>query len=301
MAMPKRLGVLLAAGLLVVSAVAGRAQSAPTENPAPCSIEPEPQPCGTTPAAKSTSPASQNTTPTATGQQNSTEKFPFPGETSADVVGPALPDLSDASAPSNAEAKANAGTTSPEAAANAAANAASSANAAKKAATQFPFPEDDKGSGANGGADLSGTSKDSSSSSSSSNATDDAADAAGDGAADSTPIKDKGSEGASGRHLLHRVNPVATKLQSPEEREAEDLSIAHYYIQTGNFAGAYLRSQDAVKTVPDDPDAHFALAEAALKMNKREEAIAEYNACLKLDPPDKQAKAVRKALARLTP
>jgi tetratricopeptide (TPR) repeat protein len=175
---------------------------------------------------------------------------------------------------------------------------------------QFPFPEEDKGSGATVDADASGESKDTSSSSSSADPTDDAADAAGDvdsdsktgdGAADSSAVKDKGSEGTSGRHLLHRVNPVATKLQSPEEREAEDLSIAHYYSQTGDFAGAYLRSQDAVKTLPDDPDAHFALAEAALKLSKREQAIAEYNACLKLDPPDKQAKAARKALARLTP
>ena len=94
---------------------------------------------------------------------------------------------------------------------------------------------------------------------------------------------------------------MATKLQSPEEREAEDLSIAHFYTQSGDLQGAYLRSKDAVNTIPDDPDAHFALAEAALKLNKRDEAIAEYNACLKLDPGDKEAKAARKALARLTP
>jgi Tfp pilus assembly protein PilF len=79
------------------------------------------------------------------------------------------------------------------------------------------------------------------------------------------------------------------------------LSIAHYYVQSGNLEGAYLRSQDAVKITPDDPAAHFALAEIAMKLNKRDEAIAEYNACLKLDPDDKQEKASRKALARLKP
>jgi Tfp pilus assembly protein PilF len=62
-----------------------------------------------------------------------------------------------------------------------------------------------------------------------------------------------------------------------------------------------LRSQDAVKTAPEDPDAHFALADAAQRLNKRDEAIAEYKACLKLDPSDKEAKAARKALARLNP
>ena len=62
-----------------------------------------------------------------------------------------------------------------------------------------------------------------------------------------------------------------------------------------------MRSQDAVKTVPDDPEAHFALAEIALKLGKRDEAVAEYNACLKLDPVDKEAKAARKELAKLKP
>jgi Tfp pilus assembly protein PilF len=101
--------------------------------------------------------------------------------------------------------------------------------------------------------------------------------------------------------LLHRVNPVGTKLQSTEEREAEDLSVAKFYTDTGNLQGAYLRSQDAVKTAPDDPDAHFALAGAAQRLNKRDEAIAEYNTCLKLDPEDKEANAARKALERLKP
>jgi len=97
------------------------------------------------------------------------------------------------------------------------------------------------------------------------------------------------------------VNPVGTKLQSADEREAEDLDIAHYYTQTGDLQGAYLRSQDAVKIAPDDADAHFALAEAALKLNKRDEAITEYNACLKLDASEKEIKESRKALARLKP
>ena len=144
-----------------------------------------------------------------------------------------------------------------------------------------------------------------SSSSSSSSSGDDAAaadpDANSAGTPDGAGLKDKGSEGTPGRHLLHRVNPVGTKLQTADEREAEDLSVAKFYTETGDLQGAYLRSQDAVKTEPDDPDAHFALAEAALKLNKRDEAIAEYKACLKLDPVDKEAREARKALERLKP
>lgn len=97
------------------------------------------------------------------------------------------------------------------------------------------------------------------------------------------------------------MNPLGTKLQTIDEREQEDLDVAHFYVESGDLQGAYLRSQDAIKVAPDDPDAHFALAEVALKLNKRDEAIAEYNACLKLDsdPTDKVVKDTRKALARL--
>ena len=102
-----------------------------------------------------------------------------------------------------------------------------------------------------------------------------------------------------GRHILHRVNPPGTKLQSPDERAAEDVDVAHFYMDRGDFNAAYLRGTDAVKLQPDDPAAHFALAEAAMKLNKRDEAIDHYQQCLKLDPVDKEAKAARKALSRL--
>ncbi len=147
-------------------------------------------------------------------------------------------------------------------------------------ADKFPFPDD---------------SSSSSSSSSSSNAADIPDPDAKPG------LNDKGSEGTvtPGRHLLHRVNPPGTKLQTDDEREAEDLSIAKYYLQSGNLPGALLRSKDAVKTVPDDPDAHFYLAETFQKLEMREQAIDEYNACLKLSPDDKEASSARKALAKL--
>ena len=164
---------------------------------------------------------------------------------------------------------------------------------------EFPFPGEPGKPGAAGG---SGENSSSSSSSSSDDAP--AADVMPGDSPDGSGPKGKGSDAGAapqGRHLLHRVNPIGTKLQTDDEREAEDLDIAHYYTQTGNLKGAYLRSQDAVKTAPDDPNAHFALAEIALKLNKRDEAIAEYDACLKHDPADKEAKAARKELARLKP
>lgn len=119
--------------------------------------------------------------------------------------------------------------------------------------------------------------------------------------AETPDLKDAGSEGAqgqSGGHILHRTAPKV-KVQTPDDREAEDLDVAKFYRDSGDLQGAYLRAQDAVKTVPDDPDAHFALAELAVKLGRKQEAIAEYNACLKLDPSDKEKKDSSKALARL--
>jgi tetratricopeptide (TPR) repeat protein len=171
--------------------------------------------------------------------------------------------------------------------------------AAPSAAKKFPFPGDSSKPDEAGPEAGSASSSSSSSSSGGDAPTIDA-----DGNPVSPGLQDKGTEGAAptaGRHILHRVNPVGTKLQSSDERESEDLDIAHFYISTGDLQGAYLRSQDAVKIAPDDADAHFLLAETALKLNKKDEAIAEYNACLKLDPVDKEAKDARKALAKLKP
>jgi tetratricopeptide (TPR) repeat protein len=225
--------------------------------------QPVPVPCGATP-----------------GKPDAAQKFPFPGET--DAAAPSLNGVPQA--PLDApDAPAAAGSPAP----------------ATKAAKDFPFPGE---ADASGSPDASSSSSSSSSSSrSSSNSSDDASAADANSGANPA-LKDQGSEGAApGRHLLHRVNPVGTKLQSDDEREAEDLDIARYYTQTGDLQGAYLRSQDAVKLAPDDADAHFVLAETAAKLNKRDEAIAEYNACLKLDPVGKEAKAARKALERLKP
>jgi len=268
-----------AGGLLVAAvwaAVACGAQSTPATNPmpkpdsgpAPCAVAPQPVPCGAA--------------PTVTGKPSATEQFPFPGEDS----GSSVPLTQQGAAPSVSGVP-----QAPDAP-----GSGTGAGAGKTAAA-FPFPgEDDKSAGASGSA---GGGSSSSSSSSSDSGGGDAA--ATNGTPDGAGLQDKGSEGTPGRHLLHRVNPVGTKLQSADEREEEDLSVAKFYTDRGDLKGAYMRSQDAVKTVPDDPDAHFALAEAALKMNKRDEAIAEYKACLKLDPVDKEAKAARKALERLNP
>jgi Tfp pilus assembly protein PilF len=72
-----------------------------------------------------------------------------------------------------------------------------------------------------------------------------------------------------------------------------------FYMNDENYAGAYLRAKDAVKIQPEYSETHFALAEIAQKMKKKDEAIAEYQTYLKLDPDGEKAKAAKKALADL--
>ncbi|MDR3744613.1 MAG: tetratricopeptide repeat protein [Acidobacteriaceae bacterium] len=261
-----------------------------TDYPAPCSVAPVPVPCG------SSSPAS--------GKTSTTEKFPFPGEPTDGSTSSSAPNLT--GVPSLPEPSGNsaAPAATPSAPTNPAPNAP--APASGKTAADFPFPDESEPKSGDANAPGATNANNAASSSSSSSSSDDASapdpDAKPDSAAPA--MKDEGSEGSQatpGRHLLHRVNPVATKLQTADQREAEDLSVAHYYTQTGDLQGAYLRSKDAVKTIPDDPAAHLALAEVALKLDKRDEAIAEFNACLKFDPTDKQAATAHKALARLKP
>jgi hypothetical protein len=237
------------------------AQAKPDPDPAPCTVAPQPDPCGATPAPS--------------GKSSPSLKFPFPGDPSAsaspDSHPPSLTGVPDA--PANPDIQPPAAT------------------------KKFPFPGDTSPP------DSSGTPGSSSSSSSSSSSDDlPPVDPDSDPASPAQTGKSGDTAPAQpGRHILHRVNPIGTKLQSADERESEDIDIAHFYMGSGDLKGAYLRGQDAVKTAPDDPNAHFLLAELALKLNKRDEAIAEYTACLKLDPIPKQARDARKALAHLKP
>jgi hypothetical protein len=81
-------------------------------------------------------------------------------------------------------------------------------------------------------------------------------------------------------------------------RLPDDLKVGRYYLDSGNNQGAYLRFKDAVSLDSEDPDARFYLAEAASKLNHRDEAIANYQECLKLDPGGDHDKAARRALAK---
>jgi hypothetical protein len=249
---------------LIGTAILAGATMLHAQSAAP-STPPNSQPCTTSPRPQPCSAAPSKPNDNGSGAKGSAvDRFPFPGENSAPLAAP--PDSPKTVSPSPSTAPAG----SPR--------------------DRFPFPGENTpaapqpspGSSSSSSADPTAFPDDT-------NAPD--ADSSGDS-------KDKPAS-PGGRRLLKRVNPVGTKLQTPDEREAEDLNVARFYTDQGNLQGAYLRTQDAVKIMPDDAEAHCALAQAAVKLNKRDEAIAEFNACLKLDPAEKEAKNARRELAKL--
>jgi Tfp pilus assembly protein PilF len=129
---------------------------------------------------------------------------------------------------------------------------------------------------------------------SSSSSSSDSSSSADPDAPSSVPWVDEAASSRSRRKL-----PKVQKLQSDEDRATEDLSVARFYEGNGNLTAAYLRTKDAVKVLPNDPEVHFAHAQIAQKLKKRDEAIAEYNAYLKLDPEGERIKTARKALSQL--
>jgi Tfp pilus assembly protein PilF len=95
-------------------------------------------------------------------------------------------------------------------------------------------------------------------------------------------------------------NRPAEPVKTATQRYQEDLEVAGFYQNTGNFMGAYMRAKDAVSISNDSPDAHLALAEAARKLGKLDEAEQNYKKCLELDPVPKTKKSAQVALKEMT-
>jgi Tfp pilus assembly protein PilF len=100
------------------------------------------------------------------------------------------------------------------------------------------------------------------------------------------------------KHGRKKLPPVAR--QTPDERESEDLRVAEFYQNDKNYKAAYLRATDAVSLAASDPDAHFALAEAARRLGKLDEAETHYKKCLSLDPLPKERRESEKALKEMS-
>jgi tetratricopeptide (TPR) repeat protein len=94
-------------------------------------------------------------------------------------------------------------------------------------------------------------------------------------------------------------NGAGGYIHSPE-LAAQDVKVGLFYLQTGNFKGAYDRYKEATLVAPENADAVFGLAESARELHLTQEAVANYTLYLDAFPDGKRSKDARKALATLS-
>lgn len=80
---------------------------------------------------------------------------------------------------------------------------------------------------------------------------------------------------------------------------AQDDKVGRFYLQSGDYAGAYARFKEAAQINPGDAEAVIGLAEAAEKVGKPQEAIQNYQVYLDAFPHGPKSKDARKALDEL--
>jgi hypothetical protein len=145
-----------------------------------------------------------------------------------------------------------------------------------------------------GGMKDAGSSGESSSSSSSSNAASVPAEGPPpdpDDVNSDTPVAPKRN--------LHKKPVYSMETQPVAVQVANDLQVAGFYMKDGNWRGAYGRASDAMKLDDSNPDTHLAVANAARKLGKLDEAVKEYKRTLALDPVPKARKEAEKALKEM--
>lgn len=139
----------------------------------------------------------------------------------------------------------------------------------------------------------------SSSSSSSSTPAGGSSPAEDDDAPPTTAGGDSPVKAATLKDLGSHADSSAARAKLEANRVADDLKIGRFYMQDGNLTGAEARFKDALQHDPEEPEAHFALAELMLKQKRNDEAAAQLRAYLQLAPDDDHTKEAKKLLAKL--
>ena len=115
---------------------------------------------------------------------------------------------------------------------------------------------------------------------------------------------------SSSRVDLRRLSPDATRAERlsnghggfihDPQLAAKDDKVGKFYLQTGDYKGAYDRFKEASEVAPEDSYAVFGMARAAQGMGWNKEAITNYTIYLEAIPEGKYSKDARKALKKLT-
>jgi tetratricopeptide (TPR) repeat protein len=82
-------------------------------------------------------------------------------------------------------------------------------------------------------------------------------------------------------------------------KAAKDVEVGDYYFKRKNYVGAESRYREALLYKDNDAVATYRLAVCLEKMNRRDEALAEYEGYLKILPSGPEAAEAKKAIERL--
>jgi tetratricopeptide (TPR) repeat protein len=239
----------------------------------------------------SSSQTKQQNQKTPPAQKSAAQENPFPGDVSKQAAqqqsqpadAPAAPDTSQ---PDTGQP--DAGQQPPQATPQ---PAQKPGNAA---AQENPFPEDVSKSAAAAAAKNNDAAGSSSSSSSSSNP---AGDASG---ADTDPNADLPRNTSRRRLKKPSENDIQSGSLAGEGKAGDDVRVGRFYLNDGNYKGAYGRFSEASRLDPTNADAIYGLAAAAAGLHQTDEALTNYKLYLQIAPDGNNVKSARKAIRALS-
>jgi tetratricopeptide (TPR) repeat protein len=103
-------------------------------------------------------------------------------------------------------------------------------------------------------------------------------------------LTDEGSAGGGDTTEFHPWDP---------HKAAKDVEVGDYYFKRKNYTGAESRYREALVYKDNDAIATYNLAICLEKMNRPDEALAEYESYLKILPYGPEAAEAKKAVERL--
>lgn len=103
-------------------------------------------------------------------------------------------------------------------------------------------------------------------------------------------LTDEGSAGGGDTTEFHPWDP---------HKAAKDIEVGDYYFKRKNYIGAESRYREALIYKNNDADATYKLAVCLEKMERPDEAVAQYESYLKILPYGPEAANAKKAIERL--
>lgn len=116
----------------------------------------------------------------------------------------------------------------------------------------------------------------------------------------SPAAQQKGSDYSSSDSGLKGLRlPAPDQPAVPPASEQEDLRVGAFYLQSGDYKGAYDRFQAAAQLNPGSAEAVWGLAESERRLGMTKQAVENYQLYLMALPDGPKAKDARKALKEL--